>query len=104
MQLWAGYDYCVGVSGTSTSSSSTSTESSVSTSSLAYPTQSGITPACNIYAEAKTGDYCYIFAQNNNITTDELYSWNAILGPNGANCSTEFQAGYDYCVSIISSL
>lgn len=104
-QFWAGYDYCVGVSGTPVSSSSPSTPPSATTSSLSYPTQSNITPACDKYAEAKPGDYCYIFAQNNNITTEELYSWNGILGPNGANCSTDFQAGYDYCVStIISSL
>ncbi|CAD6594277.1 MAG: hypothetical protein ASARMPREDX12_008557 [Alectoria sarmentosa] len=112
-QFLTGYDYCVGVPGTSASSSSISGESSTTISSLPhqtqsasstaaslpYPTQSDITPACDKYADAKAGDYCYLFAQNNNITTDELYSWNGILGPNGANCSTEFQAGYDYCVS-----
>ena len=103
-QFWAGYDYCVGVSGSPTSSSTTSSESSVSTSSLPYPTQSGITSACSKYVEAKAGDYCFIFAQNNNITTNELYNWNTILGANGANCSTEFQAGYDYCVSTILDL
>ncbi|SLM40550.1 LysM domain [Lasallia pustulata] len=99
-QFWTGYDYCVGVSGPSTNSSGTSIKSSATTSSLPYPTQSGITSACDKYVEAETGDYCYMFAQNNNITTDELYSWNAILGSNGANCSTEFQAGYDYCVGV----
>lgn len=103
-QFWAGYDYCVGVPGNPTGSSSTSTEPSVSTSILPYPTQSGITPVCSKYVEAKAGDYCFIFARNNNITSDELYNWNTILGPNGANCSTEFQAGYDYCVSIIVDL
>ena len=117
-QFWTGYDYCVGVPGTSTSSSSISGESSATisslpyqtqsasatVSSLPYPTQSDITPTCDKYVDAKAGDYCYLFAQNNNITTDELYSWNGILGPNGANCSTEFQAGYDYCVSTKCSL
>ena len=102
-QFWAGYDYCVGIPGSSTTSSRTSTDTSVSTSSLLYPAQSGISLACDKYVEAKTGDYCYIFAQNNNITTDQLYDWNAILGPNGANCSTGFQAGYDYCVSATPS-
>ena len=99
-QFWAGYDYCVGVQATTTGPSSTSTPSSATTTStLPYPTQSEITPACDKYSQAKSGDYCYLFAQNNNITTDELYSWNGILGPNGANCSTEFQLGYGYCVS-----
>lgn len=102
-QFWAGYDYCVGVPGSSISSPSTSTESSATTSSLLYPTQSGISSACDKYAEAKPGDYCYIFAQINNITTDQLYTWNAVLGPNGANCSTKFQAGYQYCVSATSN-
>lgn len=68
--------------------------------SLPYPTQSGITLLCNKYAEAVSGDYCYLFAQKHNITTDELYAWNQILGPDGADCSTQFQAGVDYCVSI----
>lgn len=100
-QLWAGYDYCVGVEATTTGSPGTSTQTSATTSILPYPTQSDIAQACDRYVQAKSGDYCYIFAQNNNITTDELYSWNGILGPNGANCSTEFQAGYGYCVSLV---
>ncbi|KAL8831398.1 MAG: hypothetical protein Q9170_005312 [Blastenia crenularia] len=98
-QFWEGYDYCVGVPGnepTSTSSQGPPT----STTKLPYPTQSGIAPQCNKYAEAQSGDYCYKFAQDNNITTDQLYSWNNILGPNGADCSTQFQAGYDYCVGV----
>jgi len=93
------------VNGTGTVSSSTSITpaskpATSPTTSLHYPTQSGITATCNKYAEAVAGDYCYIFAQNHNITTDQLYAWNAILRPNGANCSTEFQAGTDYCVSV----
>lgn len=34
------------------------------------------------------------------ITTAELYEWNTVLGPNGENCNTQFQAGYGYCVSV----
>ena len=100
-QLWAGYDYCVGVPGTE-SPSSTSSQPSSSSQTLQYPTQSAITPDCDKFAEAKSDDYCYIFAQNNNITTNDLYDWNGILGPGGANCSTEFQAGYNYCVSVVN--
>ncbi|KAL8826183.1 MAG: hypothetical protein Q9191_003961 [Dirinaria sp. TL-2023a] len=100
-EFWTGYDYCVGTQGSAVSSS-TSRAGPSSTSSLPFPTQSGISPACNKYVEAKTGDYCFKFAQDNGITTDELYSWNTILGPNGANCSNQFQAGYDYCVGVSS--
>ncbi|KAK4555183.1 hypothetical protein LTR86_007479 [Recurvomyces mirabilis] len=100
-KFWSGYDYCVQVNGsssTTTTSTSSQTSSTKATTSLPYPTQSGITPSCNKYAEAVSGDYCYVFAQEHNITTDELYAWNQILGPNGANCSSQFQAGVDYCV------
>lgn len=91
----------VQVNGSSTSPTSTSTSSgSTATTTLPYPTQTGIDPACDLYAEAMSGDYCYKFAQDHNITTDELYAWNHALGPNGANCSTQFQAGYDYCVGV----
>ena len=98
-QFWAGYDYCIGVSGSSSTSTGTGASHSATTMTIPYPTQSGIISSCTTYAEAVAGDYCYIFAQNNNITTDDLYSWNSILGPNGVNCSTNFQSGYDYCVS-----
>ncbi|KAK3674232.1 hypothetical protein LTR78_005701 [Recurvomyces mirabilis] len=105
-KFWSGYDYCVQVNGsssTTTTSTSSQTSSTKATTSLPYPTQSGITPSCNKYAEAVSGDYCYVFAQEHNITTDELYAWNQILGPNGANCSTQFQAGVDYCVGVSST-
>lgn len=36
------------------------------------------------------------------ITTTQLYTWNPILGSNGADCSTEFQAGVGYCVAVSS--
>lgn len=49
-----------------------------------------------------SGDYCYIFAQNNDITTAQLYTWNSALGANGENCGTEFFAGYYYCVGVAS--
>jgi LysM repeat protein len=104
-QFWIGYDYCVGTessqSSSSTSSSqTTSSKISSSTISLAYPTQSGISAYCKSYKNAVAGDYCSKFASDNGITTDELYAWNTILGSGGANCSTQFQAGVDYCVSI----
>ncbi|KAG9682340.1 hypothetical protein KCU76_g13871, partial [Aureobasidium melanogenum] len=72
-QFQAGEYYCIGIRPPS-------------------PTQSGIAANCNEYQIPKSGDYCYMFAQNNNITTDELYAWNTFLGTNGVNCQTQFQA------------
>ena len=48
--------------------------------------------------EAAPGAYCTGFAANNSITPAQLYTWNPILGPNGASYSTEMFAGYYYCV------
>lgn len=87
-------------------SSVISTFIATSTSSVtpARPTQPGIAPACNAYAKAYKGDYCEEFAQNHSITTDQLYAWNTILGPNGANCSNELLAGNDYCIGVSTSI
>ncbi|KAL8705753.1 MAG: hypothetical protein Q9201_001148 [Fulgogasparrea decipioides] len=102
-QFWAGYDYCVGVSGPSTTTSVKPPPTSTITLSPSYPTQSGIIASCNKYKEAVSGDYCVKFAQDNGISTDQLYAWNKALGDGGAACNTQFQAGYDYCVSDCSS-
>lgn len=118
-QFWAGYDYCetktfilvvftsvltfcagVEVPGEGGGIPTTTTTSSSPTSTLPYPTQTGIDPNCNKYAEAMSGDYCSKFAQDNGITTDQLYAWNKALGDNGANCGSAFFAGYDYCVRV----
>jgi LysM repeat protein len=65
--------------------------------------QSGINPQCTKYAEAASGEYCSEFAPKYSITTTQLYAWNPILGANGANCGTEFQAGVYYCVGAPST-
>lgn len=103
MTFYLGYDYCVGVSTTSSSQTSptvTSTVTSSTSSTTSIPTQSGIASNCDDIVEAKSGDYCYEFAQDNNITTSQLYEWNSILGPSGQNCSNEFFASYGYCVGV----
>ena len=129
LEFQAGYWYCVN-DGTATQASSTA-ESTTQTTETASttagsttptskmgvgttstqtsagpaapsPTQSGIAANCNKYQIAKSGDYCYQFAQDNGITTDQLYAWNTILGANGANCSTNFQAGVYYCIGVSS--
>ena len=96
-----GYYYCIEKPG-STPVSSTAASSPTSASPVPSPTQPGITSNCDDYMIAKSGDYCYAFAQENNISTDNLYAWNTILGAGGANCQTQFQAGYYYCVGVSS--
>ncbi|KAH8900561.1 hypothetical protein GQ53DRAFT_835550 [Thozetella sp. PMI_491] len=96
--LEIGYYYCLGVAGSTTTSSAPSSTSS--TSSTPSPVQSGISPQCNKYAKAETGEYCSEFAPKYSITTAQLYTWNPILGTDGANCGTQFQAGVYYCVGV----
>jgi hypothetical protein len=98
-EFYAGYYYCVGVSGTS-SPTATASSAPMSTTSVTTPspTQSGIVPNCNGYAQAQSGEYCSEFATNHGITTTEPYQWNTVSGNNGANCNTEFFAGYYYCI------
>ncbi|SMR55634.1 unnamed protein product [Zymoseptoria tritici ST99CH_1E4] len=82
----------------------TNSTSAVSpTTTLPFPTQSGITPDCNKYMDAKKGDHCSKFAADNGISEEQLYDWNPILGKNGADCDTQFQASTEYCVGISSA-
>ncbi|EFX05908.1 peptidoglycan-binding protein [Grosmannia clavigera kw1407] len=63
------------------------------------PTQSGIVSSCDQYAQAASGDTCSSFAADHDITASDLYQWNKQLGTDGTNCSTEFWAGYYYCIN-----
>ena len=67
------------------------------------PTQKGISASCTKYNQAKKGDYCSTFAQENNITPNQLYALNNVLGDMGKNCDTAFWSGYYYCVSSTAS-
>ncbi|KAJ5936334.1 hypothetical protein N7454_005632 [Penicillium verhagenii] len=91
-------------SGQTTISSMTSTtklSSSTSTVAIPSPTQANsISRNCNQFSEAVSGDYCSLFATNNNITPDDLYNWNSVLGVNGAYCGTALQANVWYCVGV----
>ncbi|KAH8901682.1 hypothetical protein GQ53DRAFT_851663 [Thozetella sp. PMI_491] len=105
--FWADYAYCVGTTDTvsiTRSAPPTSTSSAPgSTVTAPDPHQdNNAVSNCNKFAQAQTGDYCYLFAQNNGITTDQLYAWNAVLGSDGSGCGTEFWAGYWYCVGVSS--
>ncbi|KAL8659925.1 MAG: hypothetical protein Q9202_006880 [Teloschistes flavicans] len=55
---------------------------------------------CNKYAQTQDGDYCYLFATRNGITTADLYAWNSVLGSDGSGCNTSFWLGYYYCVGV----
>ncbi|GLA25442.1 hypothetical protein AnigIFM63326_002143 [Aspergillus niger] len=90
----------VSTSPTATTVTTTSSSSS-SSAAVPSPTQAdSISRNCNRYAEALSGDTCTLFATNNNITPDELYNWNSVLGVNGASCSTALQANVWYCVGV----
>ena len=62
------------------------------------PTQKGLSASCTKYSQAKKGDYCSTFAQENNINSMQLYALNSALGDAGKNCDTAFWSGYYYCV------
>lgn len=102
-ELWADEYYCVGVSGSSTPTSTSSTVASTTTSvTAAGPTQSGIISTCNKFAESISGLGCYDFAVAEGITPAQLYTWNTILGVDGADCGAELWADEWYCVGVSS--
>ena len=94
--------YCVGVSGSSTATSPSPTVTPTG-GATPSPVQSGINAQCTKYAEALSGSNCSLFASGNNITVSQLYAWNSILGTNGANCGTLFEANTYYCVGAPSA-
>ncbi|KAF2766280.1 hypothetical protein EJ03DRAFT_345213 [Teratosphaeria nubilosa] len=96
-QFWSGYWYGIGIEASQPTPSATPT--SVSSGQAApTPTQSGIVSNCDKYAKTSSGDTCAGFAADQGIGTAQLYTWNTQLGAQGQNCSTEFWAGYYYCV------
>jgi hypothetical protein len=68
LQLWSSEYYCIGTS-TVASTAATTTPS---------------------LAMAPDKDNCSNFAKPNDITTDQPYTWNTILGSNGENCNSLF--------------
>ncbi|KAI2465892.1 hypothetical protein F4781DRAFT_374999 [Annulohypoxylon bovei var. microspora] len=94
--------YCVGVSGSSTTTTPTSTVQTSTSTVVTAPgaTQTGIVSNCNKFAEATPGQGCFDFAAANGITTTQLYAWNTVLGPNGANCGTMLWGNEWYCVGV----
>ncbi|KAF2856399.1 carbohydrate-binding module family 50 protein [Plenodomus tracheiphilus IPT5] len=63
------------------------------------PSPSSSIANCKKVAQALEGDYCYLFAERNGITTTQLYAWNRVL-ENGDACGSSFWKDYWYCVGI----
>lgn len=101
-QFWFQEYYCVGVvlSSSGNGGSVTMTKTTTSPVSAPGPTQTGIMATCNRFAHATTGQSCFDFATANGITPAQLYAWNSVLGPDGANCGTQFWANEWYCVGV----
>lgn len=93
-QIWPGYFYCVGVSGTAPPPTTTSTGPALPT-----QTQEGFPKDCKKYVAAKSGDSCWALANDNGVTPDKLYELNPVLGSKGENCGTQIWPGYYYCLS-----
>lgn len=97
-QLFLGYYYCIaGPTPAKTSSSPTSSETPAPS-----PTQPGIAPKCNKYAQVQSGDFCTLFAEKHKVSPADLYAWNIVLGTNGINCGTKLFLGYYYCIGVSS--
>jgi LysM repeat protein len=93
--LWAKEWYCVGISAPPATPTTPVPAPG--------PTQTGIIASCVKYAMAVDGDSCDVFASRNGVSNAQLYTWNTVLGANGANCGTNLWAKEYYCVGIASS-
>lgn len=98
--FWLGQAYCVGVSA-STTGMATATGTTTSVPSIPTPTQEGnAVRNCNKYAQAQSGDACGTFADRNDVSLQQLYVWNKLLGSNGEGCAGSLWAEYWYCVGV----
>lgn len=96
--FWLGQAYCVGVGGKNAlQPPATTTEASDKPS----PTQEGnAVPECAKFAQAHPDDNCGVFADRNNVSLEQLYTWNKALGKDGGGCADRFWANYWYCVAV----
>ncbi|KAH0022598.1 carbohydrate-binding module family 50 protein, partial [Aureobasidium melanogenum] len=85
---------------TAASSSAKASSSSCATVAAPASTQTGIVSGCTKWYTAKSGDYCYVIAAANGISTDTFMSWNPAV--NAPSCNN-IQVGYAYCVATCSS-
>ncbi|KAH0365393.1 carbohydrate-binding module family 50 protein, partial [Aureobasidium melanogenum] len=82
------------------SSSAKASSSSCATVAAPASTQTGIVSGCTKWYTAKSGDYCYVIASANGISTDTFMAWNPAV--NAPSCNN-IQVGYAYCVATCSS-
>ena len=87
----------------SRTSSSSATNCTLAEQAAPSPTQPGTSPLCNKYSQAHKGIQCEHFANASGITFENLYSWNAVLGPTGESCETHFLTNYYYCIGTTSN-
>lgn len=86
---------------TTTGTPTTSEDPTTTSGSIPSPTQTNSIPDnCSDYAKAKDGDNCVDFAKDNNITPEQLYEWNTVLGDGGKECGTMFQKDTYYCIGV----
>lgn len=98
--FWLGSAYCVGLAAGSSTNPPASTTSDLPP--APSPTQEGNAVAdCNSFAQAQEGDWCAAFADRHGISTQQLYTWNKLLGENGENCGANFWGTYWYCIGVI---
>ncbi|GME35766.1 LysM domain-containing protein [Neofusicoccum parvum] len=104
--FWLEQAYCIGVSGDDAPATTTATTTSAPAASPTNTTppaewmQEGMAANCNKWSRAVAGDYCFAFAERNQITLSQLVEWNTALGTNGDNCGTAFWLDYYYCVGV----
>ncbi|KAL1616832.1 hypothetical protein SLS56_011264 [Neofusicoccum ribis] len=104
--FWLEQAYCIGVSGDDAPATTTATTTSAPAASPTSTTppaewmQEGMAANCNKWSRAVAGDYCFAFAERNQITLSQLVEWNTALGTNGDNCATAFWLDYYYCVGV----
>lgn len=67
-------------------------------------TQTGLAANCAKFAQVTVkGESCDAFAKESSITPEQLYAWNPVLGPNGADCTNNlWMEGWNYCVGTAS--
>lgn len=87
--LWAGYAYCVAISGGST------TTPTITTTPTAAPTQTGMVEGCTQIYTVVSGDSCSSIQTQFSISFATFYSWNPSVG---SNCEGLW-LGYGYCVA-----
>lgn len=99
--FWLGQAYCVGVSATTGTPTVTTPASTTTAADIPSPTQEGnAVEECNKYAQALKGDTCSTLADRNDVSLQQLYTWNTLLGSDGAGCATNLWATYWYCVGV----